>query len=205
MTTVLGIDTASATIALALAVDGEVASEFAEDVAEDHTRTLLAQMDRMLGGWRRALAGIAVVKGPGNYAGLRVGIATAQGLAMACGAPLRGIGTLEAVALASGLGEVTAIHPAGRGEVAARLFHRGQAAGPLRAAQADDLAGLSLAGEGAGSLGGKEVGPAERCRAALLALLPLFASQTGESVEAMYLREPTITLSRRPNPALRLP
>jgi tRNA threonylcarbamoyl adenosine modification protein YeaZ len=205
VTTILGIDTASPTIALAVAVEGKIAASFAEGAAQDHSKVLLALIDRVLGTRRGDLAGIAVVKGPGNYAGLRVGIATAQGLAMACGAPLRGIGTLEAAALASRLDEVTAIHPAGRGEFAAQLFRGGQAAGPLGAAKADALMGLPLAGEGAGALGGIEIGPEERCRAALLALLPLFDSRTGESVDAVYLREPNITLPRQPNPALRLP
>jgi len=205
VTSIIGIDTASPMIALALAVDGKIAISIAEDAAQDHSKVLLARIDRLLGTRRGDLAGIAVVKGPGNYAGLRVGIATAQGLAIACGVPLRGIGTLEAAALASGLNEVTAIHPAGRGEYSAQLFREGQATGPLGAARADALTGRTLAGEGAGALGGMEIGPEKRCRAALLALLPLFASGTGESVDAVYLREPNITLPRQPNPALRLP
>ena len=205
MTTILCIDTASPAIALAVAVDGEIVTSVAADAAQDHSKVLLALIDRVLGARRADLAGIAVVKGPGNYAGLRVGIATAQGLALTLGVSLRGMGTLEAVALASGLDEVTAIHPAGRGEFAAQRFRDGGAAGPIGAAKAETLAGLVLAGEGAGAMGGFEVGPENRCRVALLALLPQFAGQPGESVDAVYLREPNITLARQPDPALRLP
>jgi len=205
VTSLLGIDTASAAISLALAVDGQIVNAVTEDAAQNHSKVLLALIDRVLGKRRDSLAGIAVVKGPGNYAGLRVGIATAQGLAMACGVPLRGIGTLEAAALASKLDEVTAIHAAGRGEFATQRFRGGRADGVVGVARADAFAGVRFAGEGAGVLGGLEIGPAERCQAALLALLPLFTTASGESVDAIYLREPNITLPRQPNPALRLP
>ncbi|WBL35272.1 hypothetical protein O0235_10805 [Tepidiforma flava] len=67
-------------------------------------------IEALLGGERPA--GIIVVTGPGSYAGLRVGIATAQGLSLATGAPLYGVRTFEAVALAAGAAAVTAIHPA---------------------------------------------------------------------------------------------
>ncbi len=202
MTTILGIDTASSSFALALAVDGAILAAVEQDAARDHSKMLLPAINGLLCGHSARLDGIAVVKGPGSYAGLRVGIATAEGLALAHGVPLRGIGTLPAVAAAAGLPEVTAIHPAGRGEFAAQPFSNGEPVGPMSARRAEDLAGPTLAGEGAGSLGGIEIGPLARCRAALLALLPSFADGPSESVDAVYLREPNITLPRRSGSAL---
>ncbi|MCE7928436.1 MAG: tRNA (adenosine(37)-N6)-threonylcarbamoyltransferase complex dimerization subunit type 1 TsaB [Chloroflexi bacterium CFX7] len=196
MTTVLCIDTASGPFALALAVDGQVVATSVQDAPRDHSKALLPAIKELLHG-RPSLDGIAVVKGPGSYAGLRVGIATAEGLALAHGIPLRGIATLLAVKAASGLDDVTAIHPAGRGEFAAQTFTNGEQVGPAEALKAGDLAGLHLAGEGAGALGGMEIGPAERCRAALAGLLPAFAEGSSESIDAVYLREPNITLPRR--------
>jgi hypothetical protein len=52
-----------------------------------------------------------------------------------------------------------------------------------------------LAGEGAGAFGGHEVGPLERCRAAL-ALALAGALDASQPVEALYLRPPHITAPR---------
>jgi tRNA threonylcarbamoyl adenosine modification protein YeaZ len=196
--TVLAIDTASADFALALACDRAVVRSVAVPVGQDHSRLLLKTIDDLIGGDRAALAGIVVVRGPGSYAGIRVGIATAQGLALALGIPVRGVSTLEAVAHASDMDTLTAIHPAGRGEFATQPFRAGVAEGGITAVRADDLAGQPLAGEGAGPLGGHEVGPEARCRAALdLGLALLAAGDPGHDVDALYLREPNISLPRK--------
>jgi len=196
VTVTLAIDTASSDIALAFAVDGEVAGSLALDGSQDHSKLLLRAIDELLGPLRERLSSILVTRGPGSYAGLRVGIATAQGIGLAMGIPVRGIGTMQAVAAASGFEHVTVIHPAGRGEFAAQEFAGGEPAGGLRSARAEDLRGLTLAGEGARALGGREVSPEERCRRGLAWMLPRLSEHT--DVEAIYLREPHITTPRRP-------
>ncbi len=197
MTAVLAIDTASTDFALALALDGKVAASLSRDGAHDHSRLLLAAIDELLGEHRRDLSAIVAVRGPGSYAGLRVGLATAQGLALAARVPIRGIGTMEAVAAASGLRDFTAIHPAGRGGFAAQDFADGVATSALRSATREELSGLKLAGEGAAEFGGREITPEVRCRAALERLLPALESSDGADVDAIYLREPNITMPRR--------
>jgi len=194
--TVLAVDTASATIALALSVDGRVTAASVADGAQDHSRLLLPAIRDLLQGRLDELTAIVAVRGPGSYAGLRVGIATARALALARGIPAFGVPTLEAVAAAAGPGDFTAVHPAGRGTFAAQAYSGGNAAGPLYSAPAADLAGLTLAGEGASALGGREVTPADRCRAALESVLPRLDGPPGP-LEALYLREPTISLPRR--------
>lgn len=93
-----------------------------------HTTALLGEIERAVevaGGWP-AINLIAVGVGPGSFTGLRVGIATARALGSSRRLPVRGVGTLDA--LARGLGEVDgdrdllAILDARRGEVAAALY-----------------------------------------------------------------------------------
>ena len=195
MSTILAIDSASDRFAVGVDRDGERVIVVA-DAERTHTTGLLAAIERLIGGERPAA--ILVVTGPGSYAGLRVGIATAQGLALATGAPLHGVRTFEAIALAAGGGgTVTAIHPAGRGEWGMQRWEGGAPAGPIELT-ASLPEGERLAGEGAGALGGTEVGPGERVRALLEALAP--AARRGElaaGAEPFYLREPAITISRR--------
>ncbi|MGH2607983.1 MAG: tRNA (adenosine(37)-N6)-threonylcarbamoyltransferase complex dimerization subunit type 1 TsaB [Tepidiformaceae bacterium] len=198
MNTILCIDTASAAFALALAVDGRVERSLQRDSHQDHSRLLLSAIDDLTGA-DRALAGLVVVRGPGSYAGLRVGIATAEGLALAGRVPLAGVATLDAVIRASGLSEGLAIHPAGRDEWAAQPFREGRPTGPMQAVITAALAGI-LCGEGAGALGGTEVAPEDRCRAALEIGLTLLADGHHGGVDAIYLREPHITRPRRPKP-----
>ncbi|MEP6871047.1 MAG: tRNA (adenosine(37)-N6)-threonylcarbamoyltransferase complex dimerization subunit type 1 TsaB [Anaerolineaceae bacterium] len=203
MSTILAIDTASAQIALALAVDGQIIESSVVSGGHDHSRLLLPAIASVLGERRNSLSGIAVVRGPGNYAGLRVGIATAKGLAIAHAVRIRGISTMEAVTRAldhpTATVAVTVIHPVGRNEFAVQEFRGVDASGPIFALPADQLSGSSLVGEGAEALGGTDVSPEQRVRAALRALIEAFGAP-GETppVDAIYLREPNITVPRRP-------
>jgi tRNA threonylcarbamoyladenosine biosynthesis protein TsaB len=60
---------------------------------------------------------IAVGVGPGGFTGLRIGIATAQGLARGLGVPLIGVSTLAALALGAEDPDALAVIDARRGEV----------------------------------------------------------------------------------------
>ena len=70
----------------------------------------------------------AVTIGPGSFTGIRIGLATARGLALALKRPLIGLSTLEV--LAAGVpdaerdGPVLAALDAGRGRLYAQLFDR---------------------------------------------------------------------------------
>lgn len=93
-----------------------------------HATGLLAEVEAAAsaaGGWG-AVDLVAVGAGPGSFTGVRIGIATAQGLSAALGLPARGVCTLDA--LGRGIGEAgaegqrLAVLDGFRGEVFAALY-----------------------------------------------------------------------------------
>jgi tRNA threonylcarbamoyladenosine biosynthesis protein TsaB len=64
-----------------------------------HSTALLAEVERAAqasGGWEQ-VGLIAVGRGPGSFVGIRIGLATARGLAVSTGVPAVGICTLDAL------------------------------------------------------------------------------------------------------------
>ena len=198
MSAVLVIDTASPAFALALqAAPGEPPRLFASATDFSHASLLAAAEEELRG---LPIEAIVAVRGPGSYSGLRAGIATAQGLALARGCAMAGVTTLEAVAAACREPALTAIHPAGRGEFAVQAFRGPDPDGPMRIAAPGELGeseGAALAGEGAGALGGREVSPRERAAAALERYREGALDAVAE-LAPLYLREPHVTAPRRP-------
>jgi tRNA threonylcarbamoyladenosine biosynthesis protein TsaB len=122
----LGIDTATPYLALALWSPEGTRASFVVEVGRDHAKRLLLELDRLMTEAklrRAALRGLAVGIGPGSYTGLRVGIASAKGLARGLGLPLGGVSTLEAMASGLKEGERAVVTlDAGRGNVYAAAF-----------------------------------------------------------------------------------
>ena len=124
---VLVIETATSRAVIALGtLDGELLAVDEWEAGHRHAEELLVRIAALLAraGIGRpgpgALAGIVAGTGPGGFTGLRVGLATAHGIARAAAAPLVGVPTgvaLEAAARATGAvppsGEVALQLPAG--------------------------------------------------------------------------------------------
>lgn len=99
----LAIETSSDLCSVALHIDGMV-TERVEDAAQQHARVLLPMIDDLLGdsGLKPIdLDGLVFGQGPGSFTGVRIAAATVQGIALACGIPVVGISTLEAIAYRS--------------------------------------------------------------------------------------------------------
>jgi len=119
---ILGLDTATADTAVALWAPGGPEVERRDEpplgARPAHALRLLPLVEEVLvaagAGWEQ-IERIAVGVGPGSFTGLRLGIATARGLAQARDIPVVGVSSLAA--LADGGDAALAVIDARRGEV----------------------------------------------------------------------------------------
>jgi tRNA threonylcarbamoyladenosine biosynthesis protein TsaB len=98
---VLAIETSTPLGGVAVLGAGGLLAARALEVKGAHSPRLMQAVEAVLddaGVALKALAGIGVSVGPGSFTGLRVGVATAQGLGRGAGLPLFPVPTLEAVA-----------------------------------------------------------------------------------------------------------
>ena len=95
---ILNIETSTTNCSVALAEDGEVIQSIAMNEGYKHAEQLLPFIQKMFvetGIELRTIDAIAVSSGPGSYTGLRIGIASAKGMAFALDKPLIAINSLE--------------------------------------------------------------------------------------------------------------
>lgn len=219
----LGFDTATAILTVAVAAGDEVLWECETGPGADgrprHSAALLGEIEAGVataGGWDR-IERIAVGIGPGSFTGLRIGIATARGLAQARGIPVAGVSTLSALAGAiaelpeAARSSALPVLDARRGQAFAAIYPpaaREPQAGPWvlfpdRLAEAAREASPSAFAAGDGALrfrpeleaAGAAVAPPEhrvhRVAARYVCALGEAAEAVApEAIEPAYLREP---------------
>jgi tRNA threonylcarbamoyladenosine biosynthesis protein TsaB len=123
----LGVDTSTRAGSVALTEQGRVLGELNLDCGGHHQGRLLRSIDFLLEMAGIEISGVgvlAVALGPGTFTGLRVGIATAKGLALAGGIPAVGFSTLWAMAQRyreRGM-PIVPLVDAGRGEVYSAVY-----------------------------------------------------------------------------------
>ncbi|MDO1580819.1 tRNA (adenosine(37)-N6)-threonylcarbamoyltransferase complex dimerization subunit type 1 TsaB [Rhizobium oryzicola] len=100
---VLAIDTAGVDCSAAVfcTEQGRILSEITERIGKGHAERLMAMIDEVLAAASlplQSIARIGVTIGPGSFTGIRVGVATARGLALSLPAQAVGVVTLNAMA-----------------------------------------------------------------------------------------------------------
>jgi tRNA threonylcarbamoyladenosine biosynthesis protein TsaB len=89
-----------------------------------------------------------VVKGPGSFTGIRVGLSTAKGLAEGAGIPVIALSRLALLAKASGLPHVLAAVDAGRGEYYVGEYRNGNSLGEMLLSGEETVAAAKQPGAG---------------------------------------------------------
>ncbi|WP_163132722.1 tRNA (adenosine(37)-N6)-threonylcarbamoyltransferase complex dimerization subunit type 1 TsaB [Agarivorans sp. Alg241-V36] len=96
----LALDTSTENCSVALQWNGEVISK-QEYSPRDHTQKILPFVEEVLAEAGVSLTqvdAIAFGRGPGSFTGVRIGVATAQGLAFGADKPMVAVSTLQAMA-----------------------------------------------------------------------------------------------------------
>jgi tRNA threonylcarbamoyladenosine biosynthesis protein TsaB len=127
VTRALAIETATSRCAVAIGTEDGALASATVDGGRRHVETLVPAIRGLLESVEWSLDDlerIAVDIGPGLFTGMRVGIATAQGLALGIGCPVAPVCSLDAVAHPHHPSEagIAAVIDARRGEVFSALY-----------------------------------------------------------------------------------
>ena len=145
---ILSTDTSLPLLSVALLRDGELVGAVVLEGKGSRNEKLLPSIDWLLsesGTERGAIDLFAVTRGPGSFTGVRIGLATMQGLALALRKPVCAMSTHEAIAFGEP-GRVAVADDAGRGELYVSVFEDGEeVVAPHLAASVDEPRVLRVA------------------------------------------------------------
>lgn len=98
---ILAIDSSSLVATVGIISEDAIIAEYTVNLKKTHSQTLLCMIDeifKMTGIAKSDIKAIAVSDGPGSFTGLRIGAATAKGLAMALNIPIIAVPSIEVMA-----------------------------------------------------------------------------------------------------------
>jgi tRNA threonylcarbamoyl adenosine modification protein YeaZ len=124
---ILAADTSLPILSVALLLDDALLGAVALEGRSSRNEKLLPAIDWLLTEAaieRTSIDLLAVTRGPGSFTGVRIGLATMQGLALALGKAVCAMSTHEAIAPANGRASI--VDDAGRGEFYVSAFDDGR-------------------------------------------------------------------------------
>lgn len=98
---ILGIDSSGMVAGISIVEDEITIAEYCVNYKKTHSQTLMPMLDEVVSLTEQKLSdidAIAVAAGPGSFTGLRIGAATAKGLALALDKPIIPVPTCNALA-----------------------------------------------------------------------------------------------------------
>ncbi len=128
---ILVIDTSGPVCGTAVMDEERVCCEFTAQNRNTHSANLMPMIESALkaaGKDLKEIDAIAAVTGPGSFTGVRIGVATAKGLAHGAGIPCIPVDALEALAVSAGEfdGVICPIQDARAGQVYGAVFRNGE-------------------------------------------------------------------------------
>ena len=99
---ILAVDTATKSCSVAIVEKESIIAETTLFIEQTHSKHLMEMIDtalNMSGLTVSELDGFAVTRGPGSFTGLRIGISSIKGFAMASGKPVVGVSSLDSLAM----------------------------------------------------------------------------------------------------------
>jgi tRNA threonylcarbamoyladenosine biosynthesis protein TsaB len=124
---ILGLDTSTARLSIALWEKGKTLAKSERVPEKRHAETILPDIESVLKELNltpKDIDGLAVGIGPGTFTGLRVGIATAQGIAQGLGRPVAGVSSFLAAAAGAGETNVLVLEDARQDLLYAAVYQR---------------------------------------------------------------------------------
>jgi tRNA threonylcarbamoyladenosine biosynthesis protein TsaB len=125
---IIAIDSSGLVASVAILEDETMIAEYTVNYKKTHSQTLLPMLDEIKKMTELDLAtidAIAIAEGPGSFTGLRIGAATAKGLALALRKPLIAVPTVDALAynLYQTNGLICPMMDARRSQVYTGIYH----------------------------------------------------------------------------------
>ncbi|HAW33744.1 MAG TPA: tRNA (adenosine(37)-N6)-threonylcarbamoyltransferase complex dimerization subunit type 1 TsaB [Alphaproteobacteria bacterium] len=214
MRKILAIDCAHGDCSAALGDGDEIVSEIDEQMERGQAERLIPMVRDVLkkaGASFADVDAVAVTTGPGSFTGVRVGLAAADGIALAAGLPMIGVSVLDVLAWKASrrfpeTGKLCLILETKRDDYYVQCFENGAPTTEAAALTAAEIkpfveSGHVCAGNGvdryAGENGGVPVCPVKMPTAGDVALFAASKQPRDAFPAPLYLREAEVTPCRK--------